>query len=123
MTAGIDRRTGKVLDGWAHVVQSLGVIFTTRLGARVMRRTFGSAIPGLLGKPLVPSTTLKFFVAYAIAVELWEPRFRVRRFSYPSSNSPERMRQGQIGFRVDGDYLPGALEGDQTIAIPQTLTV
>lgn len=124
MTAGIDRRTGRPLEGWPHVLQSMHVIFTTGFGARIMRRTFGSAIPRVLGKNLVPSTMLKFFVAYTIAVELWEPRFRVRKFSYPEkTNSPDRMRQGQIGIAIDGDYLPGALEGDFSVAIPQQVSI
>ena len=123
MTAGINRRTGKPLSGWDHVVQSLGVIFSTRFGDRIMRRNFGSAVPGLLGRNMVPSTVLRFYLAIAIAIELWEPRFRVRKFSHPgSSNSADGLGQGRLGIRIDGDYLPNALEGDKTVVIPQTLT-
>ena len=115
MTAGIDRRTGRPLAGWPHVLQSLGVIFTTRIGARVLARFFGSAVPGLLGQNLTPSTLLKFWTAIAIAIELWEPRFRLRQIAFPAAtNGSQRLRQGQLGLRVVGDYRPGALEGDFT---------
>lgn len=121
---GVDRRTGKPLTGWPHVLQSLGVIFATRFGARVMRRNFGSAVPGVLGKNLTPPTMLKFMTAYAIAVALWEPRFRVRRFVYPTNeNSADKMRQGKIGITVEGDYMPRALDGDFTVAVPKDFTL
>jgi phage baseplate assembly protein W len=87
MSVGIDRTTGKPLSGWPHVMQSLGVIFATKFGSRVMRRNFGSAVPSVLGKNLVPSTMLKFMTAATIAIELWEPRFRVRKFIYPATEN------------------------------------
>jgi phage baseplate assembly protein W len=33
--AGIDRATGRLLDGWPHVVQSIVVIITTTYGERM----------------------------------------------------------------------------------------
>jgi phage baseplate assembly protein W len=124
MTAGVNRRTGRVLTGLAHVKQSLHVIFTTQIGARVMRRTFGSAVPSLLGKAnLTPQVLLNFYVAVAIAVELWEPRFRVRQVGYPGAdNSTDRLQQGQFGVQISGDYRPNALEGDFTVASSEIIT-
>ena len=113
---GINRETGKLLEGWPHVVQSLRVIFSTRIGWRVMRRIFGSAVSGLLGKNLEPSTIARFYAAIIIAVELWEPRYRVRRITYPTSqNNEELLRQGRFGFELEGDYRPRALQGDFTV--------
>ena len=118
-TGGLNRETGKLLGGWPHVVQSLRVIFTTRIGSLVMCRLFGSAVPGLLGKNLEPSTIARFYAAIIIAVELWEPRFRVRRIIYPrDQNSEEKLRQGQFGFKLEGDYRPRALQGDFTVEQP-----
>ena len=124
MTAGVNRRTGRVLTGLAHVRQSLHVIFTTQIGARVMRRTFGSAVPSLLGKAnLTPQVLLNFYVAVAIAVELWEPRFRVRQVGYPGAdNSADRLQQGQFGVQISGDYRPNALEGDFTVASSEIIS-
>lgn len=122
MSTGIDRFTGKPLSGWLHTYQSIETILSTRLGERVMRRNFGSAVPGILGKNLVPSTMLKFFMAITIAIELWEPRFRVRRFEYPEDqNGPDNMRQGKIGIKLIGDYRPRALEGDFTVEAVKTV--
>ena len=113
--AGADRSTGRILSDWAHVEQSLRVIFMTR---------FGSSIPKLLGQNLVPSTILKVYMAIAIAVELWEPRFRVRRVSLPpTSNNTLNLRQGVLGLRIEGDYRPNALAGDFSISIPKVLTI
>jgi len=126
MTAstGIDRETGKPLNDWEHTVQSILVILSTHFGERVMRRVFGSAVPRVLGKNLVPETMLKFYMAVAAAIELWEPRFRVRRFEYAGAeNSPEAMRQGKIGIRMIGDFMPRALGKDFTIEAVRTVAL
>lgn len=124
MSTGIDRYTGKPISDWSHVHQSIRVILSTHFGERVMRRSFGSAVPGILGRNLVPETLMKFYMAIAIAIELWEPRYRVRSFQYPEeSNSADNLRQGQIGIRMVGDYRPRALEGDFTVESVKTVTI
>ena len=123
-STGIDRETGKPLTDWDHTVQSILVILSTHFGERVMRRVFGSAVPRVLGKNLVPDTMLKFYMAVAVAIELWEPRFRVRRFDYPgATNSPQDLRQGRIGIRLIGDYMPRALEKDFTVESIRTVAL
>lgn len=109
---GIDRETGRLLSGWPHVVQSLQVIFTTRFGERVMRRWFGSFVPQILGRNMVPSTILKFWTAICVAIELWEPRYKVTGIT--PFGSAEQMRSGSIGFTLQGVYRPRALSGDLT---------
>lgn len=123
-STGIDRYTGKPISDWEHTVQSVITILTTRIGERVMRRSFGSAVPNVLGQNLVPSTVLRFYMAIAISIALWEPRFRVRKFEYPEgTNGPDKMQQGQIGIRMVGDYMPRALDGDFTVEAVKTVTV
>jgi len=51
-STGMDRNTGKALSGEAHIRQSLRDIVTTPLASRVMRRAYGSIVPGVLDKPL-----------------------------------------------------------------------
>lgn len=89
-----------------------------------MRRVFGSAVSNILGQNLVPSTMLKFYTAISIALEMWEPRFQVRRFEYPASeNSADHLRQGMIGIRMIGDYRPRALDGDFTVESVRTISM
>jgi len=121
-TTGVNRFTGAPLSDFAHVRQSLDVIFTTRLSSRVMRRTFGSAIPKLLGQPLTPPLLIRFYMAIVVAVELWEPRFKVSSIQYPSAdNSASQLGQGRFGVQITGQYRPLALVGDFTVA--ETVTV
>jgi len=112
---GLNRATGRALSGWGHVLQSLQVLFITRIGSRITRRTFGSAVPGLLGKPVNTATVLRFATAIIVAVELWEPRFRVKRitFSRPK-NSPEKLRLGGLSMTLVGEYRPRGHLGDPT---------
>lgn len=112
-----------MIDGWAHVLQSIALIFTTFFGSRVMRRMFGSAVPGLLGQNLTPATLLRFYTAIIVAIELWEPRYRVRRVSYPSaSNSAAGLSQGLIGLKLEGEYRPRGHLGDPTPAGVRSVT-
>src|SRR5207249_1523646 len=75
----VDRRTGKVLVGWPHVQQSLGVIFSTRYHERVLRRYVGSFVPHLLGESALPRIITRFFWAIASAIDLWEPCYSIQR--------------------------------------------
>ena len=114
---GFDRNTGALLTGWPEVVQSLGVIFSTGIGQRIMRRHFGSRVPGLLGENLTPATVLRFVSAVTIAVDLWEPRYRVIKVDVPEQgNSPEKLRTGALALTIRGEYRPRALQGDLTPA-------
>lgn len=112
-STGIDRDTGLPLSGLDHVRQSLQVIFTTAIGQRVIRRTFGSAVPDVLGRNLVTPTLTRFWLAVTMAVDLWEPRLRVVQVLYPvPPNAPTALRVGGLAVAVLADYRPHALEGD-----------
>ena len=125
MSFGLDRETMRPLSGWPHVLQSVRVILSTRIGERVMRRTFGAQVSALLGRENMTSAALlRFATAVAIALELWEPRFRLRSMELPErTNSPARLRQGQIGLRLVGDYRPRALDGDYTVERPEAIDI
>jgi phage baseplate assembly protein W len=115
--AGINRATGKLLGGWGHVLQSLHVLFSTHIGARVMRRYFGSEVPPLLGENLTPRTVVRFCYAVVVAIELWEPRFRVKQVVVnPDQNSPEQLRAGRLTMAIHGVYMPRGHLGDPTPA-------
>ena len=111
---GVDRRTGKVLVGWPHVQQSLGVIFSTRYHERVLRRYVGSFVPHLLGESALPRIITRFFWAIASAIDLWEPCYSIQRVLVGPEVSPETVRLGNFTFQNDGVYRPRGHLGDMT---------
>ena len=117
-STGLNRLTGAPLSDFDHVVQSVIVIWTTPIGTRVRRRTFGSLLDILLGrKNLTPDVLALFNFLLIAPVEMWEPRFRITRIVYPdTTNGPDGARVGKFGMRVMGEYRPNALTGDLTVA-------
>lgn len=122
---GVDRRTGKPLDGWLHVAQSIEDIMTTRFGERIMREWYGSDVPKLLGELGTPDTFVKFYAATMRALTVreingWlrEPRFRITRFFVR-----EVTRGGEASIEIHGLYIPRALYGDSTPEGPRVITV
>ncbi len=120
---GMDRRTGKILIGWPHVLQSIETILMTRYHERVLRRWAGSFVPHMLGELAIPRVITRFFWAIASAIELWEPNYRVTRVRIqqrddrePESRltSAEQLRVGQMSNRIEGVYRPRGHLGDFT---------
>lgn len=109
---GINRETGAAIDGFAHVVQSINVIFTTRIGERVMRRHFGSAGPALIGRAMTANQVFVYFYVIMWTLERWEPRFKITHIG-PSA-SVEEARLGHMNFVIEGEYRPRGHLGDPT---------
>lgn len=118
---GIDRRTGQPLTGWAHVVQSVFVILSTRIGARVMRRGFGSAASGIIGRRMTPATLALYRLLVVVSLERWEPRVRVR--SIRPTATVDAARAGSLGLSISVDWLPRGHLGDTTVAGVRDLEV
>lgn len=106
---GMDRRTGKVLTGWAHVVQSIEDILTTRVMTRVMRRDYGSNVPKLVDAPMNQGSLLRLYVAIADALEQWEPRFRLTHVTFTAAGA-----DGAAEIALAGIYYPRGHLGDFT---------
>ena len=115
---GIDADTGRAIGGWSHVMQSIRDILVTDLGLRPMREYYGSLVPRALGRSINRSEILPVISVIASAIEIWEPRYRLRSFEIGGD-----ARQGQLSLRLTGEYLPGALWGDMTVAELRTLTI
>lgn len=121
---GMDRRTGKLLQGWDHVQQSMEIIFETSFHERVLRRWVGSFVPRLLGEEIIYRIITRFWWAIAEALDLWEPNYRIKHVYFmgnavnpsPRAASPlsdaNMIRQGQVMFRNEGVYRPRAHLGD-----------
>jgi hypothetical protein len=110
-SVGLNRRTGQVLTDWAHVVQSIEDILTTRVGTRVLRRQYGSDVPGLIDAPMTDASLLAFYVAAATALALWEPRFSLREIAFTAAG-----QDGKASLRLTGIYIPRGHKGDMTPA-------
>lgn len=118
--AGIDRSTGRLLDGWGHVQQSIAIIITTAFGERVLRRWFGSKANYVLGRNLTPETVVGFFTALIASLEVRElhtglprePRFKITNIT--PGGTPEQLRLGGLTLRINGIYMPRGHLGDTT---------
>jgi phage baseplate assembly protein W len=108
-SVGIDRVTGKVLTDWAHVRQSIADILTTRILTRTMRREYGSDWPRLIDAPMNEQTLLLFYVAAAVAIDRWEPRFELLEIYFVDADA-----SGRATLRLIGNYLPRGHKGDRT---------
>jgi len=116
--AGMDRATGKRLEGWAHVQQSLGDILTTAIGERVERRRYGADVASLLDIPMTPDALLSVFVTVAKAItprringrEYGEPRFDLAAIR-PRSAGPD----GRLVLELVGLYYPRGHLGDVSV--------
>lgn len=115
--SGLNRETGKLLDGWSHVEQSLTVLITTTLGSRVERRDIGSRLPRLVDAPISAHTLVDFYAATAGVIDKWEPRFRLTRVSM---GQPET---GHLMIDAEGIYFPRGHLGDFSIQEPKTVSI
>lgn len=110
-SAGIDAATGQPLADWAHVEQSVRTILGTRIGSRVMRREFGSEVPDLVDRKMTQRNVLAVYSAAAVAIERWEPRFRLTRAQITAAGA-----DGTISLILAGIYYPRGHLGDPTPA-------
>lgn len=76
---GMNVDTGKLLNGYEHLLQSVTDILTTPIGSRVMLRDYGSEIPKLIDSNMNPATFAKIYAATAEALDKWEPRLSLTR--------------------------------------------
>jgi uncharacterized protein len=122
---GMDRHTGKLLQGWDHVEQSMELIFATPFHERVLRRWVGNFVPMILGENAVPRIITRFYWAIATAIDLWEPNYRIKQVLFMGSalSTPanpvsdamaDEFRLGHVTFRQEGVYYPRAHLGDRT---------
>jgi phage baseplate assembly protein W len=98
--AGMSATTGKALDGFDHLRQSIHDILTTPLGSRVHRRDYGSTIPLLVDRPVNASLVTELVAATAEALNRWEPRLKLEKV-----NIERVSADGQVELSLVGYYL------------------
>lgn len=77
--AGMDKHTGKAIEGVAELRQQVRDVLETPLGSRVMLREYGSRLFELLDDPVDAQFEVEIVSAVAEAVMTWVPRFQVER--------------------------------------------
>ncbi|WP_311272386.1 MULTISPECIES: GPW/gp25 family protein [unclassified Rhizobium] len=105
--SGIDERTGKVITGPAHLAQSLGKIWHTRVGSRVMRLTFGADLRSLLSEDLTPAIALLLYNEMVATAAQWEPEYRINQLQLV-----KMTEGGALGVRHGGLYFPEGRYGN-----------
>lgn len=108
---GFDRWTGRRLTGWSHVQQSLGLIWTTRVGSRVMRLDFGSDLRSHLGEDVWAPTVLAIYDELITAAHKWEPEYRISDLQLV-----RLTKLGGLGLAHGGTYYPEGRYGNYDIA-------
>ena len=113
--AGLNRTSGRKIDGWEHCWQSIMDILTTPIGTRVQRRDYGSLIPRLMDRPMGQDMLVEFSLAIADALERWEPRFRLSDVDVQKAGS-----DGSLEIIVNGRYYPYGHKGDYSVVEDKT---
>lgn len=111
VSSGFSRQSGRALEDFAHVQQSVEVILTTPIGSRVMRRDFGSELFDLIARPMTDQVILAVYGAVVIALARWEPRYRVTWCGAIDVDAA-----GVFTMKLVGVYMPRGHLGDFTIA-------
>jgi len=98
--SGVNALTGKVLEGIAHLEQSIHDILCTPKGTRVMRREYGSNVPYLIDMPMNRETFARIYYEVADALDKWEPRLSLKNVQITEVGS-----DGGITIALEGSYL------------------
>lgn len=89
-----------------------------------MRFGFGSELPELLGQPINELNLLRLYVATAVALDQWEPRFQLTESpDQPAVQVSKADADGFVEITLNGIYLPGGHLGDFSRAEPVTATI
>ncbi|MGF3027834.1 GPW/gp25 family protein [Methylobacterium aquaticum] len=110
---GFDAMTGRPLVGRAHLAQSLGIIWGTRIGEMAMDLDFGTALRSHLAEDVGGDLALRIYDDLTTSAERYEPEYRVREMQLV-----RLTRDGGLGLRHGGLYYPEGRLGNYAIAEP-----
>ncbi|WP_150467408.1 GPW/gp25 family protein [Francisella sp. SYW-9] len=77
--SGLSRYTGKLIDDFESVKQSIDDILSTPKGSRVMRRDYGSDLHKYIDSPLNKSNIAKIYLSVVQAITDFEPRVSLEK--------------------------------------------
>ncbi|WP_414451916.1 GPW/gp25 family protein [Burkholderia sp. 22PA0099] len=95
---GMCRRTGRLIGGVAHLIQSIADILGTRKGTRRERPEYGSDLPAMVDLPVTRGWISAAQAESARAIGRWEPRLALDRINVLS------VVDGKVTFRIAGRY-------------------
>ncbi|KVQ60059.1 GPW/gp25 family protein [Burkholderia territorii] len=98
---GMCRRTGRLIGGVEHLVQSIADILSTRKGTRRERPEYGSDLPEMVDLPITRGWISAAQAEAARAIARWEPRIALDRVNVLS------VVDGKVTFRIAGQYDGG----------------
>lgn len=114
MSIGMSTTTGRYIEEIDHLRQSIQQILFTRVGTRVMRRTFGSLLPELIDQPLNDQTAIQLYAATATALIMHEPRLRLTRVQLAvGSDMP-----GSADLEISGTALLNGRRRAVSLSVP-----
>ncbi len=113
---GISRFTGLPISNLESAYQSVEVILMRRIGSLVGRREFGAGIVELLGRKMTPNLFAAFQSLIATAIDLWEPRFLVRRIIV--TGTVDQIRLGHAGFQILPITAPVVISATRVSSAP-----
>lgn len=106
---GMDRRTGLPLSGFAHVLQSIEDILTTKVGSRRMRPDYGSYVKDYVDLPVNEGWKGAMSAEVMRAIGRWEKRVTLTQATVVS------LVDGAVTFRLLGDYLGESFDSMVTV--------
>lgn len=110
---GLSRYSLRPIGNLDSALQGVEFILATRIGELVMTRQFGGGIEELLGRAISVKLMLLVRQLIALAIDLWEPRFSVRKVSL--SGTVDEVRTGSAHLVIQVDWRPRALFQDFTV--------
>jgi phage baseplate assembly protein W len=96
---GMDRTTGLLMTGSAHLAQSIADILTTPLGSRRERPEYGSHLPRMVDLPVNAGWIAAAQAEIARNLVRWEPRIKVSKVTIIS------VIDGRVNIKISGIYL------------------
>ena len=99
---GMCAKTGRLLTGVDHLKQSIADILHTRIGLRVMRRTYGSNLFERIDQPQNDLTRVGIMADIAEVLDKWEPRFQLKQVKL--TGTTDEQSNGKLFCTLRGDY-------------------
>jgi phage baseplate assembly protein W len=91
----IHKKSVEMISGEEDIMSSLEILFTTKIGERIMRSRYGSQVPAMIFEPMDSNQRVVLRENISDAIRLYEPRIK------------------PLDVRVEMDYL----EGKVTISV------